>query len=127
MSRFFTGGRYALVAGCCLVTHNLVMILGDHAGAPMPPLLLISFGVVVLLGFTLHSRFTFETQSDGRSLLRYTGAMAANLPVTFVLLWLFLNLFGWPMVIASPATTALMLILNFFASQWAITAGRQKG
>lgn len=127
MSPVLVGGRYALVAGACLVTHNLVMIVGDQAGIAMPLLVVLSFAIVVVLGFSLHSRFTFAVQADARSLLRYAGAMAANMPVTIALLWLFCTILHWPMAIAAPTATVLLVVANFFASQWAIVAGRERG
>ncbi|HYD12651.1 MAG TPA: GtrA family protein [Allosphingosinicella sp.] len=119
--------RYALTAAACMVTHNLVMIAGDAAGIVMPVAVLLSFCLCVLLGFFLHSRYTFAVAGDARSLLRYTVAMAANVPLTIVLLWLFLVSLHLPMAAASPAATLVLLVVNFFASRWAILGGRRQG
>jgi putative flippase GtrA len=120
MSFITAGSRYLVVAAICMIAHNLIVIGGDSAGLQMPVAVFISFCVVVLLGFALHSRYTFSVKGDGRSLLRYTAAMALNLPFNILLLWLLFDLMRWPMVVASPVATLIMLAVNFFASRWAI-------
>jgi putative flippase GtrA len=118
--------RYALTAAACMIMHNVIMIAGDAAGLAMPVAVLLSFCVCVLLGFALHSRYTFAVRGDGAGLLRYTLAMAANVPLTILLLWLFLTFLRLPMAVASPAATLVLLVVNFFASRWAIAGrGRQ--
>ena len=124
MSLVPAGSRYLAVAAICMIAHNLIVIGGDLAGLFMPVAVCISFCVVVLLGFALHSRYTFAVKGGGRSLLRYTAAMALNLPFNIVLLWLLFDLMAWPMVVASPVATLVMLAVNFFASHWAIAARR---
>jgi putative flippase GtrA len=119
--------RYALTAAACMILHNIIMISGDAAGLAMPVAVFISFCLCVLLGFALHSRYTFAVEGDARGLLRYTFAMAANVPLTIALLWFFLTLLSLPMAAASPAATAVLLVVNFFASRWAIAGGRRQG
>jgi len=119
--------RYALTAAACMIMHNVIMIAGDAAGLAMPVAVLLSFCVCVLLGFALHSRYTFAVRGDGAGLLRYTLAMAANVPLTILLLWLFFTFLRLPMAVASPAATLVLLVVNFFASRWAIAGRRRQG
>ena len=118
--------RYGLVSGLCLVVHNAIMIGGDRLGLVMPASVGISFVTVVLIGFVLHSRYTFAVTRGAGSLLRYTVAMAANVPLTLVLLWLFTAVLHWPMTVASPVATLVLIVINFFASRWAITSPRSE-
>ena len=127
MSLVPAGSRYLLVAATCMIAHNLIVIGADSIGIAMPIAVFISFCVVVLLGFALHSRYTFAVKGDGRSLIRYAAAMALNVPLNILLLWLMLELMRWPMTIASPAATIVMLAVNFFASRWAIAARDPSG
>jgi putative flippase GtrA len=127
MSRTGEKFRYGLVAALCMATHNLVMIAADRAGVAMPVAVLLSFGLVLLLGFALHSRFTFAVRGDLASLLRYAAAMAANLPLTILLLWLLVDLLAWPMVLAAPVATIVLVVVNYFASRWAIVSRARKG
>jgi putative flippase GtrA len=127
MSLVPNGSRYLVVAAICMISHNLIVIGGDAAGIPMPVAVTISFCIVVLIGFVLHSRYTFSVKGDVRSLLRYTAAMALNLPLNIALLWLLFEQLHWPMLIASPVATLVLLIVNFFASRWAIAGRDPKG
>lgn len=119
--------RYGLVASVCMITHNVVMIAGDGIGLAWPLAVAISFGIVVLIGFVLHSRYTFSVGGDVRALFRYTLAMASNLPLTILLFWLLVDQLAWPMAVAAPVATVVMLAVNFFASRWAIVPRRQHG
>ena len=127
MSRTGEKLRYGLVAATCMGAHNLVMIVADRVGVVMPLAVLISFCLVVLLGFALHSRFTFAVRGDLASLLRYAAAMAANLPLTILLLWLLADLLCWPMALAAPVATIVLVVVNFFASRWAIVSRARQG
>ena len=119
--------RYALTAAACMIMHNVIMIGGDAIGLAMPVSVLLSFCICVLLGFGLHSRYTFAVRGDGPALLRYTLAMAANVPLTILLLWFFFTLLRLPMTIASPGATLVLLAVNFFASRWAIAGSGRQG
>jgi putative flippase GtrA len=94
---------YATVSGSCLVLHNAIMILADHVGIPLVYAVLISFSVVAMTGYLLHSRF----------------------PLAIAATWLWRDVLGWPMVWASPAATACMVIANFIFSRWAIVSHRR--
>jgi len=51
--------RYGFVAGICLAIHNAIVIAGDAAALPLLVSVLVSFAVVVVVGYVLHSRLTF--------------------------------------------------------------------
>lgn len=127
MTMLRTGVRYGFVAGICMVVHNLILISGNAAGMAIAPLVVISFCTVILLGFTLHTRVTFSVAPDMRSFVRYTLAMAANVPLTIVILWILVDLLGWSMVVAAPAGTLILVLVNFVTTQWAIAARRRRG
>ena len=55
-----TGIVYGGVAGLCLLLHNVTMIAADRAGAPLIAAVLLSFVLVALTGYALHSRLTFR-------------------------------------------------------------------
>ena len=117
------GITYLLVCAACLITHNLVIVGGDALGLPLPMCVAASFVIVVLLGYALHSRFTFHVRAGWDGLARYTLAMLPNLPLSLALIWFFSRWIGLPMPVAAPIATIAMLVLNFFLSRWAI-AGR---
>jgi putative flippase GtrA len=116
--------RYAMVAGCCLLLHNAIMIAADWSGLNMWQAACLSFCIMVVAGYLLLAAFVFDRRRSWASFLRYTGAMAANFPLSTGLLWLFFRVLGQPMAIAAPAATLGMVLVNYLASRWAI-AGRR--
>ncbi len=116
---------YATVSGSCLVLHNAIMILADHVGIPLVYAVLISFSVVGMTGYLLHSRFSFRSALSRAQFLRYILAMSANVPLAIAATWLWRDVLGWPMVWASPAASACMVIANFIFSRWAIVSHRR--
>ncbi len=123
MIRAATPLRYAVVAAFCLAMHNGIMIAADWSGLSLLEAAATSFCIMVVVGYVLLSAFVFGGDRSWRGFWRYTGVMAANFPLSTGLLWLFRDLAGQPMTIAAPAATAVMVLVNFIASRWAI-AGR---
>lgn len=119
--------RYALVSGLCLITHNLIMIVADRLDLALPLGVIASFGLVVAIGYVLHSRYTFLALHGWQSFARYAAAMAANLPLSIALIWIFARVLFWPMPIAAPIATFAMLAVNFITSRWAIRGHRRHG
>ncbi len=112
--------RYLLVGGLCAAVHNAIMIGGAALGLHYVISTVASYVVVVVLGFLLHSHFTFSVGPELRSFLKYAAAMALNYPIWLVLMFLLNDRGGLPMAIASPVGTVLMLAWNFAVSRWAI-------
>ena len=115
-----TGARYIAVSALCMATHVAIMIAADSAGIDLPTALALSFCTVVVLGYALHTRFTFSVARESGGLIRYTGAMAATLPLASAFLWIYSRWCGWPMWMAAPAGAATMLVMNYGAAQWAL-------
>lgn len=114
-------GRFFTVGLVCAATHNAIMIGGDWAGLHYVASSLISFAVVVLLGFWLHSSWTFpEAQRSRVSFVRYAGTMALNLPLSIALMFVFVDLAHLPVAIAAPLVTVLLAAFNFVAGRWAL-------
>ena len=115
------GPRYLAVAVACVILNIVIMIALDSFGIHYVISSAISFVAVVLLGYALHLRITFEAEGARRhSLWRYTAAMAVNYPATIVLLFLLCDLAGFPIVLAVPIATIAMLAFNFFAVRWSL-------
>ena len=114
-------GRFFTVGLVCALTHNAIMIGGDWAGLHYVVSSLISFAVVVLLGFWLHSSWTFpDAQRSRVSFARYAGTMALNLPLSIALMFVFVDLAHLSVVIAAPLVTVLLAAFNFIAGRWAL-------
>jgi putative flippase GtrA len=120
MSMPETGARYLAVSALCMATHVAIMIAADRAGIDLFPALALSFCTVVLLGYALHTRFTFAVARAPGGLVRYAGAMATALPLASAFLWIYSCLCGLPMWVAAPAGAATMLLVNYGAAHWAL-------
>ncbi len=114
--------RYLVVGATCAALHNAIMIAGDLFGLHYVASTLVSFVIVVLCGYGLHSTFTFGRALSVNALWRYALGMAANLPGSIVLMFLLCSLAGLPVAIAAPATTVILFVWNFAMSHWAIVA-----
>ena len=117
---------YPFVAGFCALLHNAIIIGLDRVGVHYAIASTISFFVVAASGFLLHCAITFRTRATWRSFVRYLGAMAFNLPLSIVALFLFHDVARLPMVLASPLATVALFVVNYFLSAWAIIGGQQK-
>lgn len=111
---------YVLVAGTCLLTHNIVLISTDAAGFPLVLSMLTSFIIVALLGYVMHSWISFRRPLSLQRLHRYVSAMSAGAAVAFIITWICRDGMGLSMVIAAPLASGLMLVVNFLLSRWAI-------
>lgn len=120
---------YLAVGGSCALLNVVVLVGGEALGLPLVVSIAASFVIVCLAGYALHAAVTFGARRHWRGFLRYTLAMAANLPASALLLWLFARVLHWPMELAAPAVTVTMLVVNFLSSRWAIAhpAGRTAG
>jgi putative flippase GtrA len=112
--------RFAAVGVICAVAHNAIMLGLDRWQVHYALSCALSYVVVVVLGYKLHVHFTFEKVAHGASFWRYAAGMAANYPLTLLLLFAMCDLVGWPVTVAAPVATLAMLAWNFCASRWAI-------
>jgi glycosyltransferase involved in cell wall biosynthesis/putative flippase GtrA len=114
------GLRYALVSAGCLALHNLIVIGGAALGLHYAAGMLVSFAVLVCLGYLAHVHFTFRTRAEARSFALYAGACAVNLPIAMATIYGFCSLLRLPVAIGAPATSVVMFVFNFLAARLAI-------
>jgi putative flippase GtrA len=117
--------RVLAVGGVCAVVHNAIMIAGDRVGLHYALSLVVSFVVVVLIGYGLHSRWTYKAAVRGASSFwRYAVVASANYPASLVGMFVFVDLLGFSVPIASPVVTVLLFAMNYLGNQWALRAQR---
>ena len=116
----------ALTVGLvCALLHNAIVIAGDFAGLHYALSLTISFAIVVLVGYWLHSGWTFKgAKRGGSSFARYVLVASANYPASLVGMFLLVDLMGLPVPLASPLLTVVLFAANFLGNRWALRAGR---
>jgi putative flippase GtrA len=112
--------RFALVGLACAVLHNAIMLGLDQLRVHYAVSSALSYAIVVVLGYALHVRFTFEHTAHGASFWRYAAGMAANYPLTFGLLFVMCDIAGWSVAVGAPLATIVLMAWNFCASRWAI-------
>lgn len=118
-------GRFLGVGLACAVLHNLVMIMGDIAGWHYAASSVVSLLVVTVLGYQLHSRWTFPDAARGRtSFLRYAITVSANYPLSLLGLFVLVDLMGASVPLASLVVTVVLLAFNFTANRWALRLRR---
>ncbi len=114
-------GRFYTVGLACALLHNAIMIGGDRAGLHYVASSFISFAIVVLFGYWLHSGWTFPGAERGRApFARYALTMALNLPLSIAGMFVFVDLLGVTVPIAAPAVTVLLAAFNFIGGRWAL-------
>ena len=118
-------GRFFSVGLMCALLHNAIMIGGDWLGLHYVASSFVSFAVVVLVGYALHSSWTFPgAQRGAMSFARYTLTMALNLPLSLAGMFVFVDLAGLCVPVAAPAVTVMLAAFNFVGGRWALRARR---
>jgi putative flippase GtrA len=114
-------GRFFSVGLLCALLHNAILIGGDWLGLHYVTSSLVSFAIVVLVGYLLHSSWTFPGARRGAmSFARYTITMALNLPLSLAGLFVLVDLAGLGVPLAAPAVTVMLAAFNFVAGRWAL-------
>jgi len=115
-----TSGRYLAVGATCAVLNSVILIGLDRFGVHYVVSSLIAFVVVVAVGYSLHSWFTFRVRRGLSTFALYAVALAANYPLQVLMLYLLVDLARLPIVIASPISTLALAGWNVFATRWAL-------
>ena len=127
--RTFTASfpRYVLVGGLCALLNNVAVISLVRHGFGSVTASAMAFGPILLLGYALHSLFTFAAQPTSLSLGRYTLAMLSNFPLWTALLYVFCDVLRVPVTVVAPGATALIFAWNYLWSRWAFLPGGRPG
>lgn len=118
------GLRYLSVGATCAIVHNAVMIGGDLIGWHYVLSATVSYVIVVMLGYVLHTRFTFRARGSAAGFVKYAIPMAGNFPASIALMFVLCDLIGLAVPIAAPVATVLLFVANFAAARWAILGGK---
>lgn len=111
---------YAMVSGLCWIMSNAVLIAGDWANLPLSLSIGLSYALVAVTGYGLHTLVSFQQPLAWAAFARYALAMSLNIPVAFAAVWLWRDSVGLPMLWAAPLATLCATAINFVLSRWAI-------
>jgi putative flippase GtrA len=118
-------GRALVVGLVCALAHNAIMIAGDWMGLHYALSLVVSFLIVVVLGYRLHSGWTFREAARTRaSFGRYALVASGNFPASLAGMFVFVDLLNLSVPVASPVVTVLLFALNFAGNRWALRGGQ---
>lgn len=118
----------ALTVGLiCALLHNAIVIAGDFIGLHYALSLTVSFAIVVLVGYWLHSGWTFQAKRGRSSFARYVLVASANYPASLAGMFVLVDLLALPVPLASPVLTVLLFAANFVGNKWALRTGRIGG
>ena len=117
-----TSLRFILVGGFCAALSNVLVIVLVHVGMNIALASTIAFFPVLVIGYALHSCFTFGADSTRISFARYTLATATNFPLWLCSLYLLCSALHLPVAIAAPLTTLLLFLWSFVLIHWAFNA-----
>lgn len=112
--------KFLAVSAACAILTNALVILGVHWGLGTASASALAFGPVLIIGYALHSLFTFSAHGARLSLVRYTIAVALNFPIWTGGLFVLRDLLRMPIVIAAPVMTGLLFVWNFASANWAV-------
>jgi putative flippase GtrA len=113
--------RFTVVGALCAVLSNAAVIALVRHGVGSLLASLVAFGPVLVIGYALHSAFTFGMLPSRVTFLRYTLATAANFPLWAGLLFLFGDVLNVSITLLAPAATLLIFLWNYLATNWAFT------
>jgi putative flippase GtrA len=111
--------RFATVGALCAVLSNVAVIALAGLGIGSLAASMLAFGPVLIIGYALHSMFTFAAQPSRVTFVRYTLAMLANFPVWAAALYVFGDVLHLSLMLVAPATTLLIFLWNYLAARWA--------
>lgn len=115
--------RYISVAATCAVINNISVIALLLLGFGPVGASVIGFIPMFFIGYGLHVGVTFRVAPSWSGFARFSVGLAASLPLSIALLYVFVDLFGTPLALAPPLVTVLIFIYNYVATHIAILRG----
>ena len=124
----FLPARYLAAGAICALAQNVLVIGGDMLGYGYPVTVSVSTVVVGVVGYVLHSCFTYGERLSWGAFGRFMAGLSSGYFLSMATFALLSDLLSVPILIASPVTTAVTTFWNFVATRWAILChGRNAG
>jgi putative flippase GtrA len=105
-----------VVGGLCALLANFILIGLDRLGTNYTFSSVLAFLVTVFVAYALHTDWTFGGERSFTGLIRYAAAMAMNLPLSILLLFILIDLCGLRMLVAAPLATILQTAFNYWVA-----------
>ena len=114
--------RYAMIGGTCAILTNSLIIFFLSIGFNYFISTWLAFVPVLLVGYALHTVFTFKTPASWKYFARYTVSLIGNTPAWFLFLYIFCTVLSVPALLAVPFCTVLLFFFNYLLAGWALSA-----
>lgn len=115
--------RYLVVGGGLALLSNAILIGFDRLGIHYAISCVVAFLTTLLIAYGLHTHWTFGGERSLGGLLAYGAAMALNLPVSLVLLFMLISVAGVTMTVAAPVATVMLTAFNYLVAARLMRAG----
>lgn len=100
--------------------NNILIIGGAAVGVNYVAMSVAAVAAVTMLGYLMHTGFTFRERPSVRGLLRFSSAVATGFPLFILLMVIFCTGLGLPVAIATPLSTVILYVWNYALAHWAI-------
>jgi len=118
--------RYSVTSGICLLLGMTLIPLFTMWGLHYALATCVAFCIVCVIGFVLHSFWTFGVQSNFVAFLRYVSTMALNLPLTIVLIAVGHDLADLSVAMSTVIASAVLFFWNYLSVRWAVSHGSRR-
>ena len=120
--------RYTQVGVLCAVLNNLIVFVMDHAGYQYVAAVCAAFALVTLIGYLLHSTYTFGVGASRAGALRFVGASLTSFPLALGAMFVMCSGMGLSASLAMPIATVLLFAWNYALAHLTILwPARQRG
>src|SRR5436305_1448481 len=105
--------RYAQVGLLCAVINNAIVISLDQLGYHFAVGVIVGFIVVMVVGYMLHSSYTFGVRASSSGWLRFVTANLTGFPLSMGAMYVLCDVLGFSASLAMPIATVLLLFWNY--------------
>lgn len=116
--------RYGAGSILCATVNNVILITCDFQGLPLFAGVLLSWLGGGITGYLWHAKVSFRSRPALGSFVHFMGGALAGLPLAWIVLWLFHEVWAWPMWLAGPAATLVLFLYHYLNAFLAMHRGR---
>ena len=113
-------GRYAQVGLLCALINNAIVIGMDRIGYHYAASVTLGFFVVMVVGYLLHSAYTFRVTPSFGGWLRFVGANLSGFPLSMGSMFVLCDIIGISASVAMPIATVILFAWNYLLAHWLI-------
>jgi putative flippase GtrA len=116
------GSRYAIAGVLNTVTGFATILVAEHMfGMSAYAANAVGYAVGIAVGFLVNRNWTFQhTGSPTRAAVLYVAAFAACYLLNLLVLWIALNVFVWPSIVAQAVAIAVYSVAFFLTCRWVV-------